>query len=389
MQFIILGAGIAGLSTAIALRQAGFEVRIYERRPGAGSSGGGLVLWPNAVFILEQLALLEPVLALSGRPARMQRLNRDGGVLGSIDIGVINSLMGYPSLSILRRDLHRILTQRLERLGVSVQYDHEVMNIDTDKTGSAHVSFANGLEVSADVVIGADGRMRSWARDYVTGNSAPVFQGFINWVGVVESDRKLFADTDIRDYWGIGQRFGIVPVSPHRAYWAGGQALDSIPDRPSALAPGELETRFAGWPEEVTRLISFTPVDRVRTIYVHDHDPVPVWHKRNLVLVGDAAHAPLPTSGQGACQALEDAWHLVRLLRQHGDETEQTFRGFRDSRLDKTSGIIMAGRRLAASIFNPDAAFCEARDARSRCEDYAGLAAAMAGSWRQGLPLHG
>jgi len=315
----------------------------------------------------------------------MRRISSAGEDLGAIDIGLIDRHMGYPSLSILRSDLQGILTSRLESLGVPIQYAHAVARLETRNPQEAEVHFQNGTKTSADVIVGADGRMASCARQYVNGENSPIYQGFVNWVGVYESEVELFEEIAIADYWGVGERFGIVPVSKYKAYWAGAATRAETDPRNPADYKEELRSIFAQWPRAVQRVIEGTPAERINKIHVHDHNPIATWHKRNVIVIGDAAHAPLPTSGQGACQALEDAWHLARCLKENGPDLENAFAEFTARRLEKTTGIIMTARAFAASLFNPDEGYCKARNENSKRTDFAQVAAAMARGWSQGL----
>jgi len=387
MDIAILGGGVAGISTAIALKQKGFDVSVYERHESVSTIGAGIVVWPNAAFVLEQLGVLNAIKAVSGSPTRMRRVSSTNDELGSIDIELINRHMGYPSLSILRRDFQNILVLQLESLGVAIQYGHTVTNIETKNPGEAEVHFQNGSKVTADVLIGADGRMTSYARRYVHGSNAPVYQGFVNWIGVYESEEESFEDVEVTDYWGVGERFGIVPVTKSKAYWAGGTACAEIGAGNPAENKAELRSIFSNWPKPVQMMIENTPAERINKIYVHDHDPIQTWHKHNLIAIGDAAHAPLPTSGQGACQALEDAWHLANCLEKHPDDIQHAFAKFTAIRFEKTAGIIMAARGFASSLFNRNEEFCAARNESSKNTDFGGVAAAMARGWGQHLPL--
>jgi len=380
MNIAILGGGVAGVASAIALKLKGHDVTVVERRDADTNIGAGIVVWPNAAFVLAQFGILDDMAAVAGRPRTMRRLSRAGEDLGALDIGLIDARMGYPSLSIFRSDFQRILLARLQSLGIDVRYGRNVVRIDAGTV----VHFDNGATLTADLVVGADGRMASCARRYVTGDAAPVYQGFINWIGVCEGE--FDADT-ISDYWGTGERFGIVPVARDKAYWAGAAAQATIAARDPDDYRDELHGIFADWPEPVRRIIAAAPAARINKIYVHDHDPVPAWHRDNLVMIGDAAHAALPTSGQGACQALEDAWHLANCIDAHPGNLDQALAAFTALRFQKTAGITMAGRGLAASLFNRDEAFCRERDRASQQADFAGLAMAMADGWRRHLPL--
>ena len=387
MKIAILGGGVAGVSSAILLKQKGFDVTVYERHAAPSNIGAGIVVWPNAAYVLEQIGVLNEIKAVSGYPTRMRRLSSANEDLGSIDIEMINSHMGYPSLSILRNDFQNILLSKLEYLGVAIEYGHTVMNVETKNTGQAEVHFKNGGKATADVIIGTDGRMASYARRYVQGDNAPVYQGFINWIGVYESEEEYFDEIAVSDYWGVGERFGIVPVTKHKAYWAGGVACANITPRKPAEYKDELVSIFSNWPKPVQMMIENTPIDRINKIYVHDHDPIKTWHKHNLIAIGDAAHASLPTSGQGACQALEDAWHLANCLMEHPLDLHQAFVKFTDIRFEKTTNITMAGRGFALSLFNRDEKFCMARNDTSKITDFTKVAAAMSRGWSQHLPL--
>ena len=386
MRIAILGGGPAGLSAAIGLKLLGMEATVYERRPRPGSIGAGIVCWPNASFVLRELGVRAALRARAGRPTRMVRLTRSGEPLGALDIRLLDGLMGHPSLAVLREALQGALLQRLAELGGSIRYGRQVVALEEAGARSVRIRFADGAAHTADVVLGADGRMRSVARGFVLGSARPVYQGFLNWIGVFESSSDRFDELAIRDFWGVGDRFGIVPVSRRRAYWAAALASPRpVPSGPCEDRPGLLE-RFGAWPEPVRALIEGTPAARIRRIAVHDHDPAERWHRGRVLLIGDAAHAALPTSGQGACQALEDAWHLMQAFGEHS-APEAAFAAFQERRIGKCRGITQGGRRLARALFasSPDA--CQARDQQARETDYDGMARGMARGWAAGLPL--
>jgi 2-polyprenyl-6-methoxyphenol hydroxylase-like FAD-dependent oxidoreductase len=230
--------------------------------------------------------------------------------------------------------------------------------------------------------------MASYTRQYVHGDNAPVYQGFINWIGVYESVEESFEEIAVADYWGLGERFGIVPVTKHKAYWAGGIASADVGSRIQTKYKAELGSIFSGWPKPVQMMINHTPVERINKIYVHDHDPIQTWYKHNLILIGDAAHAALPASGQGACQALEDAWHLSNILNDNPHDLQKYFLKFTEIRFEKTAGITMAGRGFASSLFNRDEKFCLARNENSKNTDFAKVAAAMSLGWGRHLSLN-
>lgn len=389
MRVIILGAGIAGLSTAIALKQKGIDVAIYEKQHAHQHAGAGIVCWPNASFVLDKLGILNDIRVLAGRPTHMHRLSDKGESLGSLDIQALDTLMGYPSLSILRKDLMQTLEAHARKLHIAIHYASGAKSLFQKKSGSTLVELQDGSHLQADLIIGADGRMNSLTRAFVNGDNTPIYQGFINWVGIFESSRSTFNDIAVSDYWGVGQRFGLVPISSRKAYWAGAIASASRSGEKDEIInkQQELLDLFKQWPATINNIIQTTPTANIHKIYVHDHDPITTWHKDNVLLIGDAAHAPLPTSGQGACQALEDAWHLIQTLEQYDMHLPSVFQAFTQKRFTKTKSITQGARQLASSIFNTDTSYCLQRNQQSKTNDYNGLIKGMAAGWGRDLPI--
>ncbi|WEF30905.1 FAD-dependent monooxygenase [Pseudoduganella chitinolytica] len=384
MQIHIIGAGIAGLASAIALTQAGHAVTVHERNRDPYGGGGGMVLWPNASFVLDQLGLLPAVAAIGGVPQAMRRLDRQGQLLQSLDIGMLDREMGYASHAVFRRDLMRILADWLARHAVPVHYGVAGMTLRSGADGHAWLERADGSTIQADLLLGADGRKHSISRQFVLGENQPRFQGFVNWVGAVELDSDMASEPGVQDFWGIGERFGAVAVTPRKLYWAAA-AVAPAPDRLPAF--DDLYQRFADWPAPIPALLRQTPRADIRLIAVHDVDPVPCWHRANVLMLGDAAHASLPTSGQGAAQALEDAWHLPRCLAAHAGDIDGALAAFTPLRAPKTQAQALGARQFAADLFMTDAEECARRDARAAGQDMGALVTGMARGWASGLPL--
>ncbi|AOY90772.1 monooxygenase [Cupriavidus sp. USMAA2-4] len=389
MEIGILGGGVAGLSVALALRKRGYRPRVYERRAGPASMGAGVTLWPNAGFVLEELGLLQDIAAAGGRPVAMRRQDAAGNALGGLDIALLDQLMGYPTHTILRRDLQAVLLDHAARAGIPVAYGHRTVAIDLDAVGKAVARFENGVSIRPDLLIGADGRMDSVARGFVAGHNTPVYQGFVNWIGVAQGRGALVDDIAILDFWGSGERFGCVAVKPELVYWAAAQARPLPAAEPAADMRKEVEDLFAPWPEPVARILRATPAHTIRLIAVHDLEPLHTWSRANVLLVGDAAHAPLPTTGQGACQALEDAWHLARCLDEADGGLDQAFLRFAEIRGPKTARLTEQGRVFARGLFATDPETCRLRNQRAKASDPLRDVQAIAAGWAQGLPMAG
>ncbi len=391
-QISIIGAGVAGLASAIALNQKGIDVQIFERATEQQHLGAGIVLWPNAMFVLQTLGLLSEVLAVSAPLERMQRFNSQNVALDSLAINELNQAAGFTSRSILRADLMTLLLSSAHELQIPIYYQHSLTNI-SQHSSTISLSFQNQKDYDTDAVIGADGRMQSQTRQFILRNNQPTYQKFINVIGL--SQHSDYANQkDVLDYWGVGSRFGIVPVSHQansdgqsaNAYWAAGwyqEEPELHHHDKSELILDELLARFDHWPAGVKQTLANAQLSSIRKLSIYDHNPNNVWSKGKVLMIGDAAHAALPTSGQGACQALEDAWWLANLVAQEGISA-QCFELFSQQRFAKTQAIVQSGRSMAQTIFNPDEQYCQARDmklSQSKASD----ASAIAKFWMQGL----
>lgn len=389
MEIGILGGGIAGLSVALALRKQGYNPRVYERRTEPATMGAGVTLWPNASFVLEELGLLQDIAAIGGRPLTMRRQDAMGNALGGLDIALLDRTMGYPTYTVLRRHLQKVLLDHAARQGIPVEFGHQAVAIELDTHGRAVARFENGASIRPDLLIGADGRMESVARKFVAGDNTPVYQGFVNWIGVAQGPHALVDDISILDFWGAGERFGCVPIRPELVYWAAAQARPLNEVTPTADLRKEVEKLFARWPEPVLAIIRATPENAIRLIAVHDLEPLHTWSRANVLLVGDAAHAPLPTSGQGACQALEHAWHLARCLDGASGSLDDVFQAFAKIRASKTARLAEQGRIFARGLFATDPETCRIRNDRAKASDPVHDVQVLAAGWGQGLPMPG
>lgn len=390
MNFAAIGAGVAGLATAIALRQAGHTVAVYEQAPAIRSLGAGIVCWPNASWVLDALAVWRRLRPLGTPVHTMRRLTPDSELLGSLDVRILDQQMGHPSVAVLRHDLMQALLARALELGVVVHYGHRLLNVVAVQEAGPQATqlvFDNGVVAQPDWVLSTEGRMRSRCRAFVLGSedeARPVYQGFVNWIGICETGAPVFEPGVVLDYWGVGERFGVVALSPRRAYWAGGAAMPLGQAQPSRYRT-ELQARFAHWPVPVRQALEGTPDGGIHQVFLHDHHPTAQWQRANVLLLGDAAHAPLPTSGQGACQALEDAWHLAHCLQANADDVPLAWRQFMQLRQPKTAGVIQSGRHLAHNIFHTPPEGIAQRNRAARETDYAAMALGMAQGWSQGL----
>ncbi|EMI19141.1 monooxygenase, FAD-binding protein [Rhodopirellula maiorica SM1] len=370
------------------MSQIGIKVRVFERRESVHKLGAGVVCWPNATFVLSELGILDELHTVARKITAMRRTTHNNVELGSLNVRQLDAAMGFPSLAVLREYLMRVLLQRAEECGIPITFNAHATAIERTGDG-CHVLFADGTSVSPTLIIGADGRMNSKARQYITNDSRPVYQGFVNWIGIHRWDQPVFDRFEVRDYWGVGARFGVVPVSANTAYWAGGLAVPEPSITRNGTNIRQLKQTFDGWPAVVSEIVRSASNTNTKCLALFDHDPVPNWHRDNVLMIGDAAHAALPTSGQGVAQALEDAWFLAQEISASPSDLENAMANFTQKRLNKTARIVMGGRVFASNLFDTDAEACALRDRNAVETDYTKMALGMASAWSDGLPIGG
>ncbi|MCV2489327.1 FAD-dependent oxidoreductase [Geodermatophilus sp. YIM 151500] len=312
---LVVGGGIGGLATALALTRTGLRVRLLERAPEFGEVGAGMQIAPNATRILDAWGLLPEVLSLGVQPGNLvMRDGVDGTVLTRLDLADVRRRYGSPYVVIHRSDLHGILLRACRRGGVDLVNGVQVTGYEHLPQGVA-VLHAGGAEV-APVVVAADG-LYSVARRLIS-DDEPVSSAYVAYRGAIPAATVANMDVSMSDV--------VVHVGPHSHFvqypLRSGEMFNQVAvfRSPRALAgeegwgtPDELDAAFAGCSEQVRAGLPLMWRDRWWRMY--DRDPIPSWVQGRLALTGDAAHPPLQYLAQGAVMALEDAWVLAEHVR--------------------------------------------------------------------------
>jgi 2-polyprenyl-6-methoxyphenol hydroxylase-like FAD-dependent oxidoreductase len=304
---IVAGGGIGGLTSAVALAQAGWGVTVLEQAAELREVGAGVALSRNAVAALEALGFDDDALADLGpvtRPAGTWDLH------GRPLLRIPDSIPDVTLRGVLRPRLHTALLERARRHGVEIVTGARVTDVDPGTPDGRPAGVSVGPEMlRADLVVAADG-VRSAVRRALFPATVPVYSGFSSWRGVV---RGAVAPSALRQYWGPRAEFGYMPVGPQETYWYGYVRLPRGLEVADELAT--VRARFAGWAAPVRAVLDATePAAVLRHDVLHLGRGVPRYALGRVVLVGDAAHATLPTMGQGAATALEDGVCVGRLV---------------------------------------------------------------------------
>ena len=307
----IVGGGIGGLFAANALTAQGIPVSVYEQAPVIGEVGAGVFLTPNSVRHLQRIGLGPAVEKWGARVGHESRYFRhDGAPIAPVQ--VTDSSGWNATFGMHRADLVEMLANALP--AGTVHTGHQCTGFDQDDN-MARVSFANGACFEAEIVIAADG-IHSELRPYVFASSRPVFSGSVAYRGLVPHERVPHWPTDRWQMWlGKGRHFLAFPVRAGKLINYVGFVPTDEEMKESWSAPGDpdvLRIAFAGWDPRIHQLLNEVQITFRWALY--DREPLPIWTKQRLSLLGDAAHPMLPHLGQGANQSIEDGMALATIL---------------------------------------------------------------------------
>jgi salicylate hydroxylase len=344
-RIAIIGGGIGGLTAAVALHQRGIEIEVFEQSAKIAEIGAGVALTPNAIKAYRALGL-EADLAAIGFEAEYQVVRQwnDGNVISRVPRkGAYTREFGAPYLTMHRADLVAVLRRSLPdhvfHLGARCQ------EVETgDK--SARARFADGREIEADIVVGADG-IHSVVRRSLFGAEAPRFTGIVCWRGLVALDAMPPGNSYSDGTMYLGPR-------GHVIYYLvrGGKLINFVAHVENNAWTGELWTQecdrsevmetYAGWHAPLLPLLA--AADRYYKWALYDREPLDCWSKGRATLLGDAAHAMLPYLGQGACMAIEDGCILAAVIAQMPDELGGGLQRYERLRLPRTRRAVLGAR---------------------------------------------
>jgi 2-polyprenyl-6-methoxyphenol hydroxylase-like FAD-dependent oxidoreductase len=304
----IVGGGIGGVATAVALHQFGFNAVVYERSARLHEVGAGMMLWPNATRVLQELGLLEEVLARSGRNTNFLVRTSSGEILMNIALGKFD----VPAVCMRRADLLSVLLTALPqeclRLGCELQRLKQQRN-------KVRLYFKDGRMEEHDAVVGADG-IRSQVRSELFGISDSIYRGYMVWRGLARYEGAAITPGFNSESWGTGKRFGILNTGHRRFTW---YATANVPSHHVDAHCGrktELQKLFAGWHEPIADFLETTDEGEILKNGARDCAPLQQWGIGMVTLLGDAAHPCTPNLGQGGCMALEDALVLAKCVER-------------------------------------------------------------------------
>jgi 2-polyprenyl-6-methoxyphenol hydroxylase-like FAD-dependent oxidoreductase len=337
----IVGAGLGGLTVAATLRQAGFDVRVYEQATRFGRIGAGIQMMPNSMKVLRRIGIETLVRGTSFQPySHLNRVWNTGEVLRELPMP--EELFGAPYLCMHRADLHDALLSIVP--AEIIELRKTLTGVD-ERAGQVILSFADGSTARADAAIAADG-VHSVARDQIAGPDEPIHKGRIAYRAIFPA--ALMAGVDVgpsrTKWWGVDRHIVIYYTKPDRSEI---YLITSVPEpaewltRESWSTTGdvrELRAAYEGFHSDVRAVVDGCPACHKWAIL--EREPLARWSTGRVVLLGDACHPMTPYMAQGAATAMEDAAVLTRCLADvDGEDIEGAFKRYEAHRKPRTSRI--------------------------------------------------
>ena len=354
-RVLVAGGGIGGLTAALCLAKRGHEVTVFEQAAAFDEVGAGIQLSPNCTRVLHDLGLAAALRGDAFLPEGIEFRNwRSGRVIADAALGnEATAHYGFPYYHIHRADLLAVLVDAAVRVAnIELRRDVRVLGFDQDGSGVT-LSTTVGLHTGG-MLVGADG-IQSVVRDGLWGNDEPRFTGNVAWRALVPA-RRLPMET-IRPmataWWGPRKHFV-------HYYVRRGELINcvcvvekdgwEVESWTARGEHGELKADFAGWHDDIQRLIDNVDVDSLFKWALHDREPMPRWGKGRITLLGDACHPTLPFMAQGAAMAIEDAAVLAGCLACDQD-VPAALQRYEGLRRDRTA-LVQRGSRRNATVFH-------------------------------------
>lgn len=343
MKAVIIGAGMGGMSAAIALKQLGFDVEVYEQVTENKPVGAAISVWSNGVKCLNHLGLEKETAELGGIVDTMSYVDgHTGETMCRFSMQPLIDEVGQRPYPIARAELQLML---MNAYGFDdINFGMKMVSVE-DGADVATVHFADGTSVSGDIVIGADGA-KSLTREYVLGG--PVtrrYAGYVNFNGLVSTDPTIGPSTEWTTYVGDGKRVSVMPVAGDRFYFFFDVPMPEGQPFERGTAREVLTEEFDGWAAGVQTLIEKLDPATTNRVEILDLDPFDTWVKGRVAVLGDAAHNTTPDIGQGGCSAMEDAIALQFAFRDNPDDVYAALDAYQSARTERAGDLVLRARK--------------------------------------------
>jgi 2-polyprenyl-6-methoxyphenol hydroxylase-like FAD-dependent oxidoreductase len=353
---IIIGCGIAGPAMALFLKRIGIESVIYEaHHSDRDDAGVFLGITPNGINILKELFPVERLLN-DYTPGGMQFLNSKNKPIGSIDTAWQQQAFGAQTIQVKRGSLNKEIRNAALENGIAIKTGKKLKTV-SQANGSVTARFEDGTEATADLLIGCDG-LHSKTRRLIFPDTAPMrYTGLLSTGGFAQPGNVNDFKGAIQMIFGEKAFFAYAVSNRNEVWWFNNIARDTAPERNelNMTEQQELKTMLLDLhkkdPAPIAEIIRTS--NHIEMYPIYEIPFLQEWHKGNICLVGDAAHATAPHVGQGASLALEDTMVLAKCIRDCNDH-ETAFRLFQQLRQERVKKIIASARKIGNNKTAPN-----------------------------------
>ncbi|KAA3438414.1 FAD-dependent monooxygenase [Rufibacter hautae] len=355
MKIGIIGGGIAGLTTAIALQRLGLTTHVFDAAPRFEPVGAGLALAANAIKGFQRIGIAEEVIAEGNCLDGFHIFDEHGRLINRTDSRRISEKYGLDNFVIHRASLHRVLVNQLP--GHNLHPNKRALSTTSTPTGIT-VHFQDGKQETFDHLLVSDG-INSAIRKQLLPQSVTRYAGYTCWRAIIGNPGldSIYAS----ETWGKAGRVGWTPLKGNKIYWfACINARENDPNM-KAMRVEDLQRHFQHYHAPIPALFRHTKSEELLWHDLHDLAPLPQFAFQNVLLLGDAGHATTPNMGQGACQAVEDAIVFADELKKDFDFNLAAKR-FEARRMPRTHWITRQSRFLGEVAQSENQLYIKARN---------------------------
>jgi len=356
-RIAVIGAGIGGLATALALLRRGLDVEVYEQAPQLGEVGAGIQISSNGTRVLYALGLEEALRRVQVLPSRRQiRHWSTGETWDWFELGAVSAKRyGTPHVMLHRADLHALLVEAVGRLKPdAVHLARRCIGL-TQSDRQVEIRFETGETASAAYVIGADG-IHSRVRECLFGPDRPQFTGVVAWRAVVPMEKLPSRLAQMVGTNWLGPRGHVLHYPVRR-----GELMNyiSLVERDDwqieswtvAGTRSELANDYRGWHADVHAIIANIETPYKWALMVRE--PMPQWSQGRITLLGDACHPTLPFLGQGGVMALEDGYVVAACLQRYFTDPAKALGRYEELRKERSAAVVRAAHENRKQVFSP------------------------------------